>query len=77
LAGTGAPGEFVDLRAELDLLVTLSNCPHPCDPRATYGDAAVEVMVWEAPPPAADDACRTASEEAIRGYENTDAYTQS
>ncbi len=75
--GPGAPGEFVDLRAELDLLVTLSNCPHPCDPRESYGDAAVQVIVWRAPPPAADDACRSASEEAVRGYENTDAYMQS
>ena len=29
-----ADGDFVDLRAEMDLLVALSNCPHPLDPGA-------------------------------------------
>lgn len=72
-SGPGAPGEFVDLRAECDVLVTLSNCPHPLDPREQYGDAAADVVVWRAPPAAASDVCRTASEEAVRGYENTDA----
>jgi len=26
------PGDFLDLRAETDLALVLSNCPHPLDP---------------------------------------------
>jgi urea carboxylase-associated protein 2 len=72
--GPGTPGEFVDLRAEMDLLVALSNCPHPLDPRPDYGTAPVEAIIWKAPPAAVGDPCRTGGEEALRGYENTDAY---
>jgi urea carboxylase-associated protein 2 len=69
----GTPGEFVDLRAELDVIVAVSNCPHPVDPRPDYGTAPVEAIIWQAPPPAADDLCRTACEEAERGYDNNAA----
>ncbi len=72
--GEGAPGAFVDLRAELDLLVALSNCPHPLDPAPRYAPEPVEAVVFRAPAPAADDACRTASEEAERGFDNNAAY---
>ena len=38
-------GDFVDLRAEMDLLIALSNCPHPLDPAETYPQASVDVVV--------------------------------
>ena len=63
-------GDFVDLRAELDLLVTLSNCPHPLDPAPGYAPSPVAVTRFRAPPAAADDLCRTATPEAVRGFEN-------
>lgn len=69
-AGSRA-GAHVDLRAEMDLLVVLSNCPHPLSPGA-FAPKPVEVLVWASPPPAPDDLCRTATEEAMRGFENTD-----
>jgi len=70
----GMPGEFVDLRAELDLFVTLSNCPHPLDPARDYAPEPVEAIIFRAPSPGADDPCRCASEEAERGFENNNAY---
>lgn len=66
-------GDFVDLRAEMDLQIALSNCPHPLAPETT-APQPIEAIVWNAPPAAADDLCRTLSVEAQRGYENTDAY---
>lgn len=66
-------GDFVDLRAEMDLLVALSNCPHPLDPDPAYAPHPVEVVRFRAPAPGADDPCRTASAEAARGFENTAA----
>ena len=67
-----AAGDYVDLRAEMDILVFLSNCPHPLSPGA-YAPEPVDLTLWKSPPPGADDFCRTSSEEAIRGFDNTDA----
>lgn len=65
-------GDFVDLRAELNLVVALSNCPHPLDPAAQYAPGPVEVIRFRAEPPRPDDACRTGSIEAKRAFELTD-----
>jgi uncharacterized protein YcgI (DUF1989 family) len=29
---TAKPSDFIDLRAEMNVLVVMSNCPHPLDP---------------------------------------------
>jgi urea carboxylase-associated protein 2 len=63
-------GDFVDLRAEMDLLVALSNCPHPLDPSPVDAQGSVEIIRYRAHPVGADDLCRTASAEAIRAFEN-------
>lgn len=68
--GVRQAGDFVDLRAEMDLLVALSNCPHPLDPAPSYAPGPVEVLRYRAPLTAADDLCATASAEAIRAFEN-------
>lgn len=68
LGNTGR--DYVDLRAEMDVLVALSNCPHPLDPAPDYAPSAVEVTRYSASPPATDDLCRTATAEAVRGFEN-------
>lgn len=65
-------GAFVDLRAEMNLLVALSNTPHPLDPSPRYAPGPVAAIRWRSPPPPADDLCRHATEEAVRGFENTD-----
>lgn len=67
------PGSRVDLRAELDLLVFVSNAPHPLAP-GDYAPKDIDLLVWKSPPPAPDDFCRTATEEAIRGFENNARY---
>lgn len=62
--------DYIDLRAEMDLLVALSNCPHPLDPSPVYSAVPVSVTRYRPPAPAADDLCRTATAEAVRGFEN-------
>ncbi|MGZ6793469.1 MAG: DUF1989 domain-containing protein [Mycobacteriales bacterium] len=57
-------GDWVALRAELDLLLVLSTAPHPLDPRWEPG--AVRVEVGEA---AADDGPRLFREESARALE--------
>jgi uncharacterized protein len=69
------PGGYIDLRAEMDLDIGLSNCPHPLDPNPVYAPNPVSVATWHAPAPAADDPSRTATAEAIRGFENN-AFSQ-
>jgi urea carboxylase-associated protein 2 len=68
--GTGPVGGAVDLRAEMDLVVALSNCPHPLNPSPTYAPQSIEAIVWDSGSFADDDFCRTAGPEAIRVFEN-------
>jgi uncharacterized protein YcgI (DUF1989 family) len=63
-------GDFIDLRAAMDVVVLLSNCPHPFDPAAVYAPGDMEVIHFTSSTP---DFCRTATPEAARAYENTDA----
>lgn len=67
-------GDFVDLRAEMNLYVAFSNCPHPLDPLPEYAPQAVEVIKFRTPAPSPDDFPRTATEEAVRAFENTEAF---
>jgi len=67
--GARMPGDFVDLRAEMDLLVALSNSPHPLDPSSTYAPGEIEIVRF-LPTSEGDDLCRTASVENKRAFEN-------
>ncbi|MBD3883629.1 urea carboxylase-associated family protein [Phormidium tenue FACHB-886] len=71
--GCEKPGSFIDLRAEMNVLVVLSNCPHVLHPSTVYEPKPIQVTIWDSPAPAPDDLCRTATSEAIRGFINTDA----
>ncbi|MTE00277.1 DUF1989 domain-containing protein [Paracoccus sp. YIM 132242] len=62
--------DWVELRAEMDLMLALSNCPHPLDPDPAQPTPAMIATRLSALPVAADDPCRTATAEAIRGFEN-------
>jgi urea carboxylase-associated protein 2 len=62
------PGDFIDVRAEMDLWVVLSNAGHPLDPAPVEEPAPVELTIFESPAPAADDACRNAGIEAERAF---------
>ncbi len=70
---TAKPGDFIDLRAEMNVLAVLSNCPHPLDPSSTYDPKPIRAIAWNSPAPTADDLCRTGNSEAVRGFQNTDA----
>ncbi|MBW4697514.1 MAG: urea carboxylase-associated family protein [Aphanocapsa lilacina HA4352-LM1] len=66
-------GSTVDLRAEMNVLVVISNTPHVLHPSPTYQPTPIRVVVWNSPPPAPGDPCRTGCPEAVRGFENTNA----
>jgi uncharacterized protein len=44
--GISAAGRYVELRAERDLLVLISNCPQLNNPCNAYNPTPVEVLVW-------------------------------
>lgn len=67
-----SPGCIVDLRAEMNVILAVSNCPHPLAPTRVFAPGPIDAIVWQGPPPAADDLCRRFGEEAERGFENTD-----
>jgi hypothetical protein len=72
LKGKKRPGDFIDLRAEMDLLVAISNCPHPLDPAVSDASPAIEVIRHSGRAYAPKDPCRTATAEAVRAFEFSD-----
>lgn len=67
------PGAMVELRAEMDLLIVLSNTPHALSP-AQQATGPIAYTAWHAPAASADDLCRQFTDEAARGFENNDRY---
>ena len=66
------PGCHVDLRAEMNVLVVLSNTPHPLAPAGAWNPPDVALAVRETPLPGPEDACRVSRPENIRGFINTE-----
>lgn len=66
------PGDFVELRFEMDTLVLVSTAPHPLDPRPDYAPGKVAIVAWDSGPAGSDDLCRLSCPENGRGYINTD-----
>jgi urea carboxylase-associated protein 1 len=46
--GISAPGKYVELRAEMDVIVLLSNCPQLNNPCNGYNPTPIECLVWDA-----------------------------
>jgi uncharacterized protein len=46
--GISAAGRYVEMRAEMDILVLISNCPQLNNPCNAYNPTPVEVLVWDA-----------------------------
>ncbi|MGD2074855.1 MAG: urea carboxylase-associated family protein [Gammaproteobacteria bacterium] len=45
--GISEAGRYVEMRAEMDVLVLISNCPQLNNPCNAYNPTPVEVLVWE------------------------------
>jgi urea carboxylase-associated protein 2 len=74
VAGHSRAGAHVELRAELNTLVILSNTPHPLDPSPHYAPKPVALELRSGEPAAADDPCRRSRAENERGFLLTEAY---
>jgi urea carboxylase-associated protein 2 len=67
-------GDFVELRAELNTLVVLSNTPHPLDPNPSYSPKPVGITIAQRRPAGPNDPCRLSRPENARGFALTEAY---
>jgi urea carboxylase-associated protein 1 len=45
--GVSAPGKYVELRAERDVIVLISNCPQLNNPCNAYDPTPVRLLVWD------------------------------
>ena len=46
--GISAPGSMVDLRAEMNALVAISNCPQINNPCNAYNPTPIRIIIWDA-----------------------------
>jgi urea carboxylase-associated protein 1 len=47
--GVSPPGSHVDLRAEMDVICVISNCPQLNNPCNGFDPTPIRVLVWDAP----------------------------
>lgn len=74
MVGPFEPGRTLVLRAEMDVIVVLANCPHVLDPRAEWSVTPLRVTAWRGPITPADDQARNATPEGLRAFENVEDY---
>jgi uncharacterized protein len=67
-------GSYIELRAEMNVLVLLNTSPHPLSDDATYAPRPVELNISRVPAPMRDDRCRTLCPENTRGFVLTEMY---
>jgi urea carboxylase-associated protein 2 len=70
--GPHAPGRQVTLRAEMDVIVVLANCPHVLDPRPDYVVTPARVLAWRGEPTPESDPVRNATPEGLRAFQNVE-----
>jgi urea carboxylase-associated protein 2 len=72
--GNSAPGLYVELRAEMNVLTILNTCQHPLDPDPEYHPKPVHLSIHRAAPAFPDDPCRLSCPENGRGFTLTERY---
>jgi len=68
------PGRAVVLRAEMDVIVVIANCPHVLDPREQWSVTPLRASAWRGPVTAEDDPIRNATPEGLRAFQNVEDY---
>lgn len=67
------PGAYIELRAEMNVLLVLSNTPHVME-EGTYNPSPAQLTIYTAEALTDDDFCMNFSPEAKRGFENNARY---
>lgn len=74
--GPFAPGRALTLRAEMNVIIVLANCPHVLDRRPDYCVTPVRLSAWRGPVASTEDTVRNMAPEAVRAFLNVDEYFQ-
>ena len=74
IIGPFVPGREVLLRAEMDVIVVIANCPHVLDPREGWHSAPLRVTAWRGAIAPEQDPVRNATPEGQRAFLNTEDY---
>jgi urea carboxylase-associated protein 1 len=45
--GVSGPGKYVEMRAEMDILAVISNCPQLNNPCNAYNPTPIRVLIWD------------------------------
>jgi uncharacterized protein len=72
--GPFPPGQAIQLRAEMDLLIVIANCPHVLDDRTAYSVTSLGITAKPGPMTPANDPIRLATPEGERAFLNTEDY---
>jgi uncharacterized protein len=74
MIGPFAPGRSVLLRAEMDVVIVIANCPHVLDPREGWHSTPLRATAWRGSVTPQEDPVRNATPEGLRAYLNTEDY---
>jgi urea carboxylase-associated protein 2 len=72
--GPFAAGRRLTLRAEMDVIVAIANCPHVLDPRPAYTVTPLRVAAWRGSVTPEADPVRNATPEGLRAFLNVEDY---
>jgi hypothetical protein len=62
------------IRAEMDIIIVIANCPHVMDPREGWHSTPLRVTAWRGAITPEQDPVRNATPEGLRAYLNTEDY---
>lgn len=74
LVGPFPPAREITLRAEMEVIVVIANCPHVLDPRPEWTATPLRATAWRGAVTPADDPIRNATPEGLRAFENVEDY---
>jgi len=74
LVGPYEGGRTMILRAEMDVIVVIANCPHVLDPREQWSVTPLRASAWRGAVTPADDPIRNATPEGLRAFLNVEDY---
>jgi urea carboxylase-associated protein 2 len=74
LTGPFVGGRELLLRAEMDVIVVVANCPHVLDPRDDWAVTPLRVSAWRGAVTSENDHIRNATPEGLRAFQNVEDY---
>jgi len=74
LVGPFEAGRSVVLRAEMDVIIVLANCPHVLDPRTDWTVTPLRATAWRGAVTPENDPIRTDTPEGLRAFLNVEDH---